>query len=218
MNIVKPYAKLMDVPDLDAGIKLLKKIEWCGRISHRSEETQTEDSWKRFLETVVLGHGDWSIAEHASATVDMEHDRGIQQEITRHRIASYTIESTRFVNYAKKQPAAFVYPRPDYSGYDPDWLAAIEFAEASYQKLIAKGWRPQEARSVFPLALNSRMIITENLRSWRHLFIMRTTQETHPQFRQVSIPLLAEFKSKIPILFDDIEPLARQIDNMRKAR
>src|ERR1017187_4177082 len=129
MNIVQPYAKLMDVPDLEAGIKLLKKIEWCGRISHRSEGAQTEDSWRRFIETVVFGHGDWSIVEHASATVDMLVDRGITHEVVRHRLFSFTQESTRFVNYQKKMPPSFITPfngEPDEVVKEAAWICGIE--------------------------------------------------------------------------------------------
>lgn len=219
MNIVEPYARLMGVADLAAGIGLLRKIEWCGRVSHRSEEAQTADSWRRFIETVVLGHGDWSIVEHAGATVDMLVDRGITHEVVRHRLFSFTQESTRFVNYEKKMPASFI--RPDVLSSADDgqfWAHAITTVESVYRKLIARGIAPQIARSVFPNALASRIIITGNLRNWRHFFIMRTTKEAHPQMRQVTIPLLAEFKAKIPILFDDIEPLAKQSDSMKRMR
>jgi thymidylate synthase (FAD) len=214
----------MDVPDLDSGIRLLKKIEWCGRISHRSEEAQTEDSWRRFVETVVLGHGDWSIVEHASTTVDMLVDRGITHEVVRHRLFSFTQESTRFVNYEKKMPASFIdpfldpCPSSDIVASREQWQDAIGAAEWAYKKLIEKGCAPQIARSVFPNALASRIIITGNLRNWRHFFIMRVTKEAHPQMRQVTIPLLAEFKAKIPILFDDIEPLTKQTVAMSKMR
>lgn len=229
MNIVEPYARLMDVPDLEAGIRLLKKIEWCGRISHRSEEAQTEYSWQRFIETVVLGHGDWSIVEHASVTVDAVVDRGITHEWVRHRLFSFTQESTRFVNYEKKMPASFI--KPEFTpqgqrqfGYEDDqravtaWEDAIRQCESSYRTMIERGCSPQIARSVFPNALASRIITTGNLRNWRHFLIMRTTKEAHPQMRQVTIPLLAEFKAKIPIIFDDIESLAKQSESMKRMR
>ena len=102
--------------------------------------------------------------------------------------------------------------------YDLDWVYSIEEAELRYKKLLAKGWRPQEARSVFPNALASRIVTTGNLRNWRHLFIMRTTAEAHPQMRQVTIPLLVEFQKNFPILFDDIEPMAKQSESMKKIR
>jgi len=218
MNIVQPYAKLMDVPDLEAGIQLLKKIEWCGRISHRSEEAQTPDSWRRFIEAVVLGHGDWSIVEHASVTIDMLVDRGITHEWVRHRLCAFTQESTRFVNYEKKMPAAFVDPQTGHLHTDTMWREAIEHSERAYKDLIASGCAPQIARSVFPNALASRIITTTNLRNLRHILIMRTTKEAHPQMRQVTIPLLEEVKSKIPLLFDDIEPEGKQSESMRRAR
>ena len=218
IQITKPYAHLLEIASRAQGIALLQKVEWCGRISHRSEDALTPESWKRFIEAVVIGHGDWSIVEHASASVDMVVDRGITHEIVRHRLFSFTQESTRFVNYEKKMPASFCEP-PDLG---PDarsaWLNAMDQAEMTYKYLLANGCSPQIARSVFPNALASRIVVTGNLRNWRHFFIMRTTKEAHPQMREIAIPLLAEFQERIPILFDDIEPMARQADGMRKAR
>ncbi len=231
MNIVQPYAKIInwEFPsqefNLYNGIDLLRRIEWCGRISHRSEDAQTSDSWQRFIKAVVIDHGDWSIVEHASVSVDMLVDRGITHELVRHRLFSFTQESTRFVNYEKKMPASFIAPafeKQDSSFSEPDyqfhWELAIGAAESAYKSLIAMGAPPQLARSVFPNALASRIVVTGNLRNWRHFLLMRTTREAHPQMREVTIPLLAEFKSKIPILFDDIEPRARQADNIGKGR
>ncbi|HET9131160.1 MAG TPA: FAD-dependent thymidylate synthase [Terriglobia bacterium] len=234
MNIATPYARLLNYEMLPFtvtdGIAALRKIEWCARISHRSEEAQTEDSWERFIRAVVLQHGDWSVVEHANATVDMLVDRGITHEIVRHRLFSFTQESTRFVNYEKKMPASFVVPElPDDAvragnGEQVElsasqwWRHAIKTAEDSYRGIISKGCPPQIARSVFPNALASRIIVTSNLRSWRHFLLMRTTREAHPQMRQVTIPLLEQFKASIPILFEDIEPMARQVENIAKGR
>ncbi len=247
MKIIRPYAKI--TADSHAYIPLagMKHIEWCGRISHRSEDSQGTDSWQRFIKAVVLDHGDWSIVEHVSVSVDAVVDRGITHEWVRHRLFSFTQESTRFVNYEKKMVPSFIYPKPDveckwclegnqsvpsdcgwthrYEGgavqscaYDYDWMIAIAQSEFTYRQLISRGWRPQEARSVFPNALASRILTTGNLRNWRHFFIMRTTAEAHPQMRQVTIPLLAEFKSCFPILFDDIELMAKQSESMKRMR
>ena len=224
MNIIKPYAKILfPIEPLDF-TNMLKRIEWIGRISHRSEDAQTNDSYSRFIRSVVLGHGDWSITEHASVTVEAVVDRGITHEWVRHRLGAYTQESTRFVNYEKKMPPSFIMPKEFYPsednppGGDAFWQAAIETAEASYRNLIKSGVTPQIARSVFPNALASKLIVTYNLRMWRHFFIMRTTKEAHPQMREVTIPLLEEFKSVIPILYEDIIPEARQIDNLKLPR
>jgi thymidylate synthase (FAD) len=245
MKIVKPYMRMLTtgvVNTLDgAHLDALKHIDWCGRISHRSEDAPSDTL--RFLQAVVIGKGDWSIVEHSSVSVDAIVDRGITHEIVRHRIASYTQESTRFVNYVKKMPASFIYPVvgvdcvecldgyepakfPDgwFHGtgrfqrkcmYDRLWMDQIQSAEDSYKSLVDKGWRPQEARSVFPNALSSRIVITMNLRTWRHFFLMRTSKEAHPQMRQVTIPLLKEFQAAIPVLYDDISPDARQVDNIK---
>lgn len=232
MKAVDPYAKIInfdrngvDTPftRLD-GIGLLRKIEWAGRVSHRSEESQSHESYDRFLRAIVVGHGDWSITEHASITVDLDVDRGIQQEITRHRPPSYTIESTRFVNYAKKDksglpkmPARFIRPLEFKSEASRmAWGRAMASAEEHYLFLLECGEAPQIARDAFPLALGGRIIMTANLRMWRHFFLMRTTRECHPKMLQISIPLLESAQSTIPILFEDIQPKARQVDNMPK--
>jgi thymidylate synthase (FAD) len=219
MAMVKPYAKMLDIYDEAGGVALLQKIEWCGRISHRSEEARTATSWKRFIEAVVIGKGDWSITEHVSITVDAVVDRGITHEWVRHRMGAYTQESTRFVNYEKKMPPSFI--QPDF-GDDVEakkmWTAAIEACEITYKGLMKKGVAPQIARSVFPNALSSRIVVTYNLRNWRHFFLMRTTREAHPQMREVTIPLLKEFQKRVPLLYDDIVPDAPQIENLKKAR
>jgi thymidylate synthase (FAD) len=231
VNTVEPYARIMDLGHREDGIALLRKIEWCGRISHRSEDKQDPFSWERFVKAVVLEHGDWSIVEHVGVSVDFLVDRGITHEIVRHRLFSFTQESTRFVNYEKKMPPSFVEPpglsdeaerAPNGEAVETStrqqWRHAISTAESMYKRLLSKGIAPQIARSVFPNALASRLIVTGNLRNWRHFLIMRTTKEAHPQMRQVTIPLLAEFQAKIPILFDDIEPLSKQSEGTRRGR
>src|SRR3990167_2828581 len=134
--------------------------------------------------------------------------------------------STRFVNYKKKGGEAKVI-KPDFLDIsDPDerqcaeadWHAAVAQSESSYMSMLARGVPPQIARSVLPTGLASKIVVTYNLRSWRHFFIMRTSRETHPQMKQVSIPLLHEFQAKIPLLFDDIVPEQRQADAMRLLR
>lgn len=231
MKIIQPYAKIITVKDKKEGINLLRHIEFCARISHRSEEAQTEDSWHRFLTSVVINHGDWSVVEHSSVTVDMYCDRGITHEIVRHRLFAFTQESTRFVSYEKKMPASFIIPDSLSAEFERAgngeqtslseqqiWAHAIDTAEQSYKRLIALKVPPQIARSVFPNALASRIMITGNLRNWRHFLNLRTTKESHPQMRELTIPLLREFQEKIPIFFDDIEPEITQREAMKKPR
>ncbi|MGH7184523.1 MAG: FAD-dependent thymidylate synthase [Nitrospiraceae bacterium] len=230
MKIVTPYAKMLPpnfrydpnpIPFIPLdGIAMLKRIEYYARVSHASEDMQSDESYDRFLRSVVLQHGDLSVIEHEKVTCEFLVDRGITHEIVRHRIGSYTQESTRFVNYQKKGgEAKFIMP-DGLAGTTQGaaWASAIEISENSYMAMISLGCKPQIARSVFPNALASKIIVTYNLRGWRHFFLMRTSSAAHPQMRQVTIPLLEDFKKNIPIIFEDIEPMANQSDNMKKMR
>ena len=211
----------------DIGIQFLRFIELQSRISHRSEDRQTEVSWLPFIKAVVLDHGDWSVTEHVALTVVFRVDRGVTHELVRHRLFSFTQESTRFVRYGAKHDLEFIYPesmpKNEHSVdagqvYDWSWRQSILASEDTYNDLLSSGTRPQEARSILPNALAATIAVSGNLRNWRHFLLMRTSKETHPDFRRVTIPLLKEFKKCIPLLYDDIEPEMRQIDNLRKAR
>lgn len=254
MKIVEPYARMIgddsDAPihiepdgiwwsqfDKFQGIKKLRRVEYAARVSHGSEEKQTMDSYDRFLRSVILQHGDWSVAEHEKVTCEFLVDRGITHEIVRHRISSYTQESTRFINYQKKGgEAKFINPWPniDLSEWnrsctdvilppvdaDPalvavsSWYRAMQAAEDTYMKMLACGIKPQIARGVLPNSLASKIVVTMNLRGWRHFFIMRTSAQAHPQMLQVTVPLLKEFQEKIPILYEDLVPGRQQSEAM----
>ena len=216
MEIVKPGFQILDVEDEAAGVRMLKRIEYIARISHRSEDAQTAHGYDRFLRSVVMGHGDMSVIEHEKVTVVFEVDRGITHEIVRHRVGSYTQESTRFVNY--KNGARFIRPPLKDSGSELAWIAAAASAEAAYLRMLDDGEAPQIARSLLPNALASKIAVTYNLRAWRHFFIMRTSREAHPQMKEVTVPLLAEFQRLIPILFEDIQPEMKQSEAMRLLR
>jgi thymidylate synthase (FAD) len=211
-----PWGKLLP-PD---GRKLLRWIEYNARISHRAEEAQTEDSWIRFIKAVVLEHGDWSVVEHASVTAILRVDRGVTHELVRHRLFSFTQESTRFVNYKKKGDIEVILPE----GLSDDeheftlWRDSAAQSCWTYMNLLDRKVPPQAARSVLPTALAATISVTGNLRNWRHFFLMRTSKETHPDFKRVTIPMLAEFQKLIPLLYDDIVPNQRQIDNLRLPR
>jgi thymidylate synthase (FAD) len=215
LKIIEPLANLI-APIW--GVDALRYIESMARISHRSEPAQTADSYIRFLQEVVLKHGDWSVVEHSSATVVFRVDRGITHELVRHRLFSFTQESTRFVRYGGKQVSELEFIKPIDLKNSATFELACEQAERNYFTLLELGDRPQEARSVLPNALAATISVTGNLRNFRHLLLMRTTIETHPDFRRVMVPLLRTFQERIPLLYDDIDPNARQIENMRKPR
>jgi thymidylate synthase (FAD) len=215
MKIIEPSFEIVDPCNQTEGMQLLQKIERMARISHRSEEKQTPETWEKFIRAVVIGHGDWSVVEHASATVIFRVDRGITHELVRHRLFSFTQESTRFVRNASE--IEFVRP----SGLGDainEWAVVMENTEQIYHRLLDLKIAPQTARSILPNSLAASIAVTGNLRNWRHFFLMRTSKETHPDFRRVTIPLLEQFQQLIPILYEDITPGARQIDNLRMPR
>ncbi|MCQ2741589.1 MAG: FAD-dependent thymidylate synthase, partial [Alphaproteobacteria bacterium] len=137
-------------------------------------------------------------------------DRGVSHEIVRHRMASYCQESTRYCNYSKDkfgneitviEPLFFVPTSDKYN----HWRLACEEAEKFYFRLISEGATPQEARNVLPNSLKTEVVMTANLREWRHFLKLRTSSAAHPQIREVTYNLLAQFKTAIPVVFDDIK-------------
>lgn len=194
------------------GENILKKIEKAGRTAYKSEDKITEDSSKNFLQ-MLIKRGHHSVIEHHSITVKVICDRGVSHEIVRHRIASYTQESTRYCNYTKGKfggEISVIKPcfwdeskKPDSKMYQI-WQNTVEQIEKAYISLIDAGASPQEARSILPNSLKTEIVITMNLREWRHFFTLRTSKMAHPQMREIAIPLLKEFQKRIPVIFDDI--------------
>ena len=221
MRIVQPHFSLRtpsgDLTE-EKGIELLRFIEWNARISHRSEEAQTEDSWKRFIKSVCIDRADWSVAEHASVTAVLTVDRGVSHQLVRHRHFSYTQESTRFVNYKKIGEISVIRPEGLEVKDDSPWLESVAKSCWAYTVMMERGANPQMARSVLPNALATKISVTGNLRNWRHLFLTRTSRETQADFRAITIPMLTHFQRMIPILYDDVQPNSRQIENLSKAR
>ena len=190
------------------GDYILKQIELAGRTAYKSEDKITPDSAKDFVK-MIRGRGHLSVFEHQFVTVRVICDRGVSHEIVRHRLAAYTQESTRYCNYTKgKFGRELTVIEPCFWTQDDEkyqvWKRTIEQIEAGYNKLIELGATPQEARTVLPNSLKTEIVMTMNLREWRHFFTLRTSKAAHPQMREVAIPLLKEFQKLIPVVFDDL--------------
>ncbi len=205
---MKVIAPSFEIIAIENGADILKKIEAAGRTCYKSEDQITEDSAIAFVQR-ILNSGHHSVIEHASATVRLICDRGISHEIVRHRLASYSQESTRYANYSKdKFGKEITVIRPcfwqkDSSEYNT-WLDAMKQAEQAYLVLIEKGASAQEARSVLPNSLKTEIVVTCNIREWRHIFALRCTSTAHPQMREIMLPLLAHMHASAPILFADL--------------
>lgn len=202
MKIIKAYFVIED--ELN-GERFLKSLEKYGRVCYKSETNITLDSAKKFIANILKNHHE-SVIEHEKVTVRIVCDRGVTHEIVRHRLGSYSQESTRYCDYQKSGEVVFIKPcfwGKDDSGY-LIWEKSMKEAEQKYNELRKLGATPQEARSVLPNSLKTEIIVTYNLREWRHFFKLRCSTKAHPQMREVAISLLAEFKKIIPIIFDDI--------------
>jgi len=190
-------------------MEIVKLIERAGRVCYKSEDKITDDSAKVFVSKIKnMKHE--SVLEHYNITVHFVCNRGFTHELVRHRLASYSQESTRYCNYSpdkKFQGLTVVEPVwfKDKKREHTIWMDSMMYAEAHYNNLIQEGCKPQEARGSLPIDVKTEIIITTNLREWRHIFKLRCNKAAHPSMRQLMIPLLADFKDQIPVVFDDLE-------------
>ena len=205
MKIIAPYHEIISKID---GAEMLRNIELCGRVCYKSEDRITDGSAEKFV-GMILKSGHESVLEHEKITVRFVCDRGVTHEIVRHRIASYSQESTRYCNYSKdKFGGEITFIRPCFWAEDDEkfalWKETMQSIENSYVKLISLGAKPEEARSILPNSVKTEIMVTMNLREWRHFFKLRTAERAHPQIREVAITLLNELKGLVPVIFDDI--------------
>lgn len=205
MQAIRAYTQIYG--DVN-GQEILNKIEKCGRVCYKSEGKIEEGSAEKFVAGIIK-RGHEAVLEHASVTVKFVVDRGVSHEIVRHRIASYCQESTRYCNYSKDDfGSEITCIIPHYLDYKSEgwetWKAAMKSCEDAYFKLLAIGLTPQEARAVLPNSLKTEVVMTANLREWRTFFKLRCANAAHPQMREVTRPLLEDFKNLIPVVFDDI--------------
>ena len=184
-------------------------IERAGRTAYKSEDKITEGSAIIFIQN-ILKRGHESVLEHASVSVRFITDRGVTHELVRHRLCAFTQESTRYCNYYKRG-MQFIKPAfwNDMSKQSLSrlvmWELAMSDAERCYNVMIQDGCKPEEARSVLPNSLKTEIVVTANIREWRHIFRLRTALTAHPQMRALMTPTLREFKEALPALFTDFE-------------
>ena len=195
MQIIKAGYEILDPLN---GEEILKKIERVARVCYKSEDKIGEGTAEKMVKALVKSKHE-AMLEHFSFSVKFIVDRGVSHELVRHRVASFAQESTRYCNYGHEGVLEW-----------RNWEEAVRVCECQYLKLLEDGWKPQEARAVLPNSLKTEVVMTANLREWRHFFNLRAcgaTGKPHPQMLEVAVPLLKEIKSLIPVVFDDLEPL-----------
>jgi thymidylate synthase (FAD) len=223
ITIVEPSYEICKY-DLETIKTALKKIEWCGRKCYKSEDKIMDDSASKFVKDKIKS-GHHSMIEHVSITVNAILDRGVSHELVRHRIAAYSQESTRYCNYVKKGGCVFIKPlffpgipvgtfdsniiaRCDLNAKEQTWLSSMFNAASDYEALTAYGCSPQEARSVLPNSTKTEIVMTFNLREWRHVLSLRalgTAGKPHPQMVEIMEKIYDKFSDILPEIFDNLD-------------
>jgi thymidylate synthase (FAD) len=217
--MVRYVEESVEILDKIDGMEILKKIERAGRTCYKSEDLITDDSCIKFAE-MILGRNHLSVIEHVSVTVKFITCRGMTHELVRHRIASYSQESTRYCNYGKEKFGKEITVIDQIKMFQEilhvksidlqfnemcaAWKRAIEQSEREYFTMIENGAHPELARGVLPNDLKTEIVTTMNLREWRYVLGLRTSPAAHPNIRELMKKLHEQFKQKIPILFDKL--------------
>ena len=210
MKYLEAGYQIMD--DLD-GEAILRKLEEVARICYKSEKKIKEKSAEKLVKRLIKD-GHEAMLEHYSFSVRFTVDRGVSHELVRHRLASFAQESTRYCDYGHEGEISVIVPfylkdaREDKPWLYHSWKKACESAEEEYLYLRDEKVTPQEARAVLPNSLKTEIVVTANLREWRHILSLRacnSTGKAHPQMLEVMRPLLADLKKRIPVVFDDLE-------------
>ena len=205
MKIINPSVEFITPLN---GKVIMERLEQCGRVCYKSEDSITNGSAERFLKGII-SRGHEAVLEHCSLTVKFICDRGVSHEIVRHRIAAYCQESTRYCNYSKDKfgreitviaPCFLEVTSPQWRA----WEHACALAEKAYFNLLDQGCSPQEARAVLPNSLKTELVMTADIREWRHFLKLRCGKGAHPQIREVATQLLEALYQEMPVLFGDI--------------
>ncbi|MGN1301498.1 MAG: FAD-dependent thymidylate synthase [Clostridia bacterium] len=204
MQIVDPYIQVEKVD----GTQIMKNIERACRTCYRSEGKITEESYKTLLKNCIT-RGHESVLEHEKVTIRMYCDLGVYKDITRHRIASFSIESTRYCNYGKDKfgnELKFIKPCNMEEGTElyKLWEDACKNIEKDYIEMSNLGALPDQLRMILPHSIAAEVTMTANIREWKHILSLRASSHTHPSIRQLMIPLLLHFKQIMPEIFEDV--------------
>lgn len=207
MKIVESSVELVNAPSYET---LLSTVEQAGRVCYKSEDKIAEGSAEKFVRN-ILSRGHEAVIEHGVITARIICDRGVSHELVRHRLASYCESSTRYCNYANERfggeitvimPSWCMVGDPAYDL----WEKACLRDEMAYFDLLSVGCTPQEARSALPNSLKTEVVMTANLREWRHFLRLRMAPAAHPDMRVVARKLYELLSDRYPVFFEDIKP------------
>ena len=206
MKIIEPSVELVNEIDAE---KIMRHIELAGRVCYKSESRISDQSAEKFIAN-ILKSGHESVIEHISLTFKIICDRSVTHEIVRHRLASYSQESSRYCDYSNdKFGNELTFIKPCFWSEDEEnyllWKNAMAELEKIYLEMRKNGARPEQARSILPNSLKTEIFMTANLREWRHFLKLRTAPRAHPQMREVALKIYKILNENLPVLFSDIE-------------
>jgi thymidylate synthase (FAD) len=206
MKIVQPAVEF-----IAATPNIGQVIELGARNCYKSEDKIGEGTDEKLFNQIVKQLHHESVVEHGSITVRITTDRAMLAQITRHRHFSFSVESQRYVNYSKEKfgsAVQFIKPLDITEGTPAYvvWADACRFAEASYFNLIEKKVKPETARYVLPNSTKTEIVMTGNVRSWRHFMSLRKAGHAQPDVQYLTQLIYQSFMANgIPeYLFDDI--------------
>lgn len=214
MKIINSSYEILSINDSP-----LRLIEIAGRTCYRSEDKITDDSAEKFAQ-MIQTKNHMSVIEHSFLSVRFVCSRGISHELVRHRLASFSQESTRYVGYHKDKfdgQVTYVWPawipkEERIYGHDdialgmPShkrayWVQTLKQCEDGYMAMIKNSATAQEARGVLPNDLKTEIVMSANFREWKHVFELRCSKAAHPDMRELMIPLAREMNARYPSLF-----------------
>lgn len=212
MILTKQKVVIEQMTTMQEAYSLLERI---GRVCYKSEDKITEDSAAKFIKGIVT-RNHLSVIEHCIVTVRFIINRGVSHELVRHRIASFSQESTRFCNYNKQSHVEFIIPHwldvkegvfsyndliPGSQNPEQLFLYGLLTAEDAYNALIISGKKPEDARDILPIGVKTELVMTANLREWLLVCNLRTAKDAHPNMRQVMSMVLNALQLEYPEIF-----------------
>lgn len=212
MKIISQSVKLLSPQNKEAAIAEVKKCEYAGRNCYRTQGRITETSHEQFLKSLIK-RGHHSPLEFANFMFEITTSRDVMAEITRHRMASFAIQSQRYVLDNKEGEISFIRPNfyvePYLRGDDflsimsRNWENGVSACEASYLSMIACGATAQDARKVLPNSTATHIEMCCNLRELLHIFELRCSEAAYPEMRTMATLMRDEVRNVLPFLFEE---------------
>ncbi len=180
-----------------------KLVAECAAISHAPQFRELSPKKVEKLIKVLKQLGHESVFEHASFTFAIEGiSRVCTHQLVRHRLASYTQQSQRYVSL--KNPKFIVPESIANSEYMKEVEELLDKASTLYRKMVENGIRKEDARFVLPQGIETKIIVTMNARELRHFFKLRCAKEAQWEIRNLAIEMLKKVYEVAPLLFEDL--------------